>query len=282
VPVTVGDSPFRFSLINPEREYSMNTWATRAPALFFLLCLLSSPGIAAKNGAGPGGHLRITEVFVLQGDPDTILIGGEDFDFGGGALVVTIGGIGELVIVSETATDIEVEIPELPAGDYLLSVFRQGGQSQGDEYDLTIVPVEIPTVQVAFCGVTTSVFNGAEATSSAADEACKTVCGDQLATAEQDWEVIFYGNAPASTVPNGYPNADGAIIWTNDHPANAANYVFSAAIRTGNCEDWTTSSNTRQALTAEFRVTPAEVRSLGGARLCNAQLQVACSSPVAD
>lgn len=100
--------------------------------------LLFSIPTFAKPGSAPGGHMQINEVFWVEGSPDTLVISGFDFDFGDGELVVTLGAEGVLAINSATATEIEVVIPALPAGDYLLSVFRQGGQSQGDEYDLTI------------------------------------------------------------------------------------------------------------------------------------------------
>ncbi len=110
-------------------------------ALFSLLLvsmLNTQSADAAKKGSQPEGHLSINEVFYIEGDPDTLLITGKDFDFGDGSLVVSLGEVGDLNILSDSATEIEVEIPNLPAGDYQLTVYREGGQSQGDQYDLTI------------------------------------------------------------------------------------------------------------------------------------------------
>lgn len=101
-----------------------------------LALLLGSQAAAAP--APPGGHLRVTDVFVIFGPPDTLLIVGEDFDFGS-PLEVSLGGFGPLAIASATATEIDALLPaDLPAGDYLLTVSTGSGQSQNDEYDLTI------------------------------------------------------------------------------------------------------------------------------------------------
>ena len=90
--------------------------------------------------AGPGGHLTITEVFLDQPVDGQTTIKGEDLDFGK-LLTVTLGDIGALTVVSETPMEIIVDMPAvLTPGDYLLTVSRGNGQSQNDEYDLTIVP----------------------------------------------------------------------------------------------------------------------------------------------
>jgi hypothetical protein len=91
--------------------------------------------------APPGGHLDIKTVFV--DDPNTptqIVISGKDFLFGPGPLVVTLGNFGAISIVGvPTHTMISAKLPlHIPAGDYLLTVSRGSGQSQNDEYDLTI------------------------------------------------------------------------------------------------------------------------------------------------
>jgi hypothetical protein len=105
--------------------------------LGLLILFLATPAIAGKKA--PGGHLNIDTVTVVKGDPDTLLITGEDFDFGDDALIVNLGSIGDLVVTSDSATEIVAELPaDLPPGDYLLTVHRNGGQSSGDEYDLTI------------------------------------------------------------------------------------------------------------------------------------------------
>ena len=64
----------------------------------------------------PGGHLNITEVLITFGSPDTLTITGEDFDFGPGPLVVTLGELGALEIVSATATQIVVNCPSTMTG----------------------------------------------------------------------------------------------------------------------------------------------------------------------
>ena len=100
---------------------------------------------APPNAAPPGGHLNITEVFVTFGPPDTLTIMGEDFGFGPGPLVVTLGDFDPLTIVSATPTTIVVNCPpdgsNIPTcldGDFLLTASNGNGQSQNDEYDLTI------------------------------------------------------------------------------------------------------------------------------------------------
>ena len=91
--------------------------------------------------AGPGGHLTITEVFVDQPVADQMTIKGEDLDFGN-LLTVTLGDFGALTVVSETPMEIIVDMPAgVSPGDYLLTVSRGNGQSQNDEYDLTIAGV---------------------------------------------------------------------------------------------------------------------------------------------
>jgi Collagen triple helix repeat (20 copies) len=114
--------------------------ASRRLALWTLACLLAAaPAIAA----GPGRHLEITEVAVDFGT-STIAITGQDFDFGGG-LTVSLGEIGDVTALCtadftppQTIT-CDFSIVGMPAdGDYLLTVATGNGQSQNDEYDLTI------------------------------------------------------------------------------------------------------------------------------------------------
>ena len=100
--------------------------------------------MAAKPGKKPGGHLRVTEVFVDFG-AKTIEITGEDFDFGPGPLTVSLGEFGDisdLCMVDFTPPQLiscDLSAGGLPpGGDYLLTVTRGGGQSQSDQYDLTI------------------------------------------------------------------------------------------------------------------------------------------------
>jgi len=87
----------------------------------------------------PGDHLIITEVAV-DFDEAELTITGEHFSFGN-TLEVTLGEfVGTLNLVSSSDTIIVVDFPAggLPDGDYLLTVSRGKGQSQNDEYDLTI------------------------------------------------------------------------------------------------------------------------------------------------
>ncbi len=107
--------------------------------------LLMIPAIAAAQQAGqqPGGGLTITHVGVNFSD-DTILITGENFDFGPGPLQVILDTLGDISADCTLNTPEEIECDlsggGLPSdGDHLLIVANGVGQSQGDEYDLTIV-----------------------------------------------------------------------------------------------------------------------------------------------
>lgn len=98
-----------------------------------------STALAAKpKPTPPGNHLNITKVAV-DFDAETLTITGEQFSFVN-TLEVTLGEFGLLNIVTTTDTEIVVDFPGggLPDGDYLLTVSRGTGQSQNDEYDLTI------------------------------------------------------------------------------------------------------------------------------------------------
>ena len=95
--------------------------------------------VTAKPGpTPPGDHINITEVSV-DTVTDTITIIGEELGFGN-PLEVTLGEFGPLLIIG-VPTDTEIVVglpPTIPAGDYLLTVSTGNGQSQNDEYDLTI------------------------------------------------------------------------------------------------------------------------------------------------
>lgn len=105
-----------------------------------LLVLAASTAAAAP----PGGHLNIEQVIVSvdddgSGPVTTLIIIGEDLDFGPGPVSVTLGGIGDLTVDDANDTVIQASVPgEILAGDYLLTVANGDGQSQNDEYDLTI------------------------------------------------------------------------------------------------------------------------------------------------
>ena len=91
--------------------------------------------------APPGGHLNVTEVLVDDpNNPTSIMIVGEHFLFGPSGPTVTLGEFGPLAIVGiPTDTFIQATLPAMiSAGDYLLTVSAGKGQSQNDEYDLTI------------------------------------------------------------------------------------------------------------------------------------------------
>ena len=107
-----------------------------AVSLAMTLSMVGSSALAAP----PGGGLTITEVFVDDpNNPTTITIMGEDLDFGPGPLNVTLGEFGALTITSAAALTIVASLPTaIPPGDYLLTVSVGNGQSQNDEYDLTI------------------------------------------------------------------------------------------------------------------------------------------------
>lgn len=98
-----------------------------------MLSLSSSLLAAPPRGQQPGGHLRITEVFV-DFSSDTITITGEDFDFGG-PLEITLGEVGD---ISADCTELDAQTIScnlsasgIPAdGDYLLTVATGAGQSQ--------------------------------------------------------------------------------------------------------------------------------------------------------
>ncbi len=107
---------------------------------------------AAAKGEQPGKRLKITEVFV-DFDLETITIVVEDLDFGPGPLQVRLGdqtGFGDItsdcvedlgsspqtITCDFSAAGLNTGLP--PDGDYLINVSTGNGQSQSDEYDLTI------------------------------------------------------------------------------------------------------------------------------------------------
>ncbi len=111
--------------------------------LVFTLVFGQSALAAKPDSTPPGGHLNITGVNVVftSASTTTFFISGEDLDFGS-PLTVTLGGFGPLDIIDAGNTGIiaklDLDPDELEAGDYLLTVSRGNGQSQNDEYDLTI------------------------------------------------------------------------------------------------------------------------------------------------
>jgi microcystin-dependent protein len=107
----------------------------------FLMVFVFLPAASANAAAPPGGHLNVIQVFVDDPtDPTSITIVGTDLAFGSGPLTVTLGEyVDPLVVTSATETEIVADLPAAIAeGDYLLTVSNGTGQSQNDEYDLTI------------------------------------------------------------------------------------------------------------------------------------------------
>jgi len=120
---------------------------TLGASLMALCC--SQLAVAAQEGIPPATKLQINEVFLVEDDEvpggtaDTLSIIGSEFDFGEGDLTVKLSGT-ELEVLDEEPNWVRARLPAdvgspgLPAGDYLLSVYREGGQSQSDQYDLTL------------------------------------------------------------------------------------------------------------------------------------------------
>jgi hypothetical protein len=102
---------------------------------------------ARKDPGLPGNHLTIEEVKATlnaEGFPTQLTIKGVYFDFGN-TLAVMLGtnttNMNALTIASADATTIVASVPmptDYGFGDYLLTVSTGNGQSQNDEYDLTI------------------------------------------------------------------------------------------------------------------------------------------------
>jgi cysteine-rich repeat protein len=116
--------------------------------IIFCTGLACSSVIAAPQGEQPGKHLTITEV-LINADDQTIEIFLQDLEFGPDPIKVSLGGELTFGDISSLCTADTVSIPQSiicdftmtglpPDGDYLLTVLTGGGQSQGDEYDLTV------------------------------------------------------------------------------------------------------------------------------------------------
>ncbi len=123
-----------------------STSYSRGKASLAGMVLLLAVGSAALGQGGakqPGGHLQINEVWV-DFDAQTIQITGRDFDFGR-PLRVSLGELGDISSLcaanfSAPQTIVcDFSATGLPAdGDYLLTVWTGVGQSQSDEYDLSV------------------------------------------------------------------------------------------------------------------------------------------------
>ena len=135
-----------------------------------LLAVVCAPVALAKGKPDPGGpglQLIINEVFLtdpfdLDDDANNQLmdIFGADFDPGDDPLVVTLGMWDLTDACALIGPDFDHISCALPAGgvgvagDYLLKVSHGLGQSEGDEYDLTIAEPPVPEGTIAFYAAT--------------------------------------------------------------------------------------------------------------------------------
>jgi len=112
-------------------------------ALYILMAVV---GVSVGAQVGPGGppqtaQLKIDEVFV-DFSTETMTIRGQNFDVGFNVTLGTLGDISSLCVANLTVSPQIIVCnfsTGLPAdGDYLLRVMTGTGQSQNDEYDLTI------------------------------------------------------------------------------------------------------------------------------------------------
>jgi hypothetical protein len=130
-------------------------------ALFFVGATAAEAG--PKDPGLPGSHLTV-EAVEIDFDPmvstfGQLTITGQHFEFGN-PLAVSLGpsaqSPSDLIMVSTSDTVLLYDLPKaFPNGDYLLRVSTGNGQSQNDEYDLTIGAVGPP-------GVTELVFYESE------------------------------------------------------------------------------------------------------------------------
>ncbi len=108
---------------------------------------------------GTGGNLKVTEVYVNFGPPDTLTIVGRNFDRGRGDIVVALGEFGRLKVVSVDTTvipqeivvecplwdvnsphDSEVNPPFCSEGSYRLTVTKSRATWVRSVFNLTITP----------------------------------------------------------------------------------------------------------------------------------------------
>jgi hypothetical protein len=106
-----------------------------------------------------GGNLKVTEVYVNYGPPDTLTILGRNFDRGRGEIVVALGEFGRLKVVSVDTTvkpqeivvecplwdvdsprDTEVNPPFCTEGSYRLTVTKSRATWVRSVFNLTIAP----------------------------------------------------------------------------------------------------------------------------------------------
>ena len=113
------------------------------PVLLIIFALANFT-ITIDARAGESRELVIQRVVFPDANPGTAIIMGNNFPDSNEARV-SLAGI-ELTIVDATETMIEVQVPELDVGEYLLTVYKEkkgpqcehGSQKYCDEYDLSI------------------------------------------------------------------------------------------------------------------------------------------------
>jgi len=138
-----------------------------------LLAVVCAPVALAKGKPDPGGPgLQLSILAVYLTDPfaiddvedEEIEIIGLEFDPGDDPLVVTLGpfDLSETcnLTLGESVEEFDHILCDLPqggigvAGDYVLVVSHGLGQSEGDEYDLTIAEPPVPEGTIAFYAAT--------------------------------------------------------------------------------------------------------------------------------
>ena len=120
--------------------------------ILLISMFIAGTALAADDS---NGGLAITEVTVVFGPPDEVVITGQGFGDGFFGLDVTVGEFGPLSIINVTDTEIVATLPSgIPDGDFRLVVSRRDkdddssdddssdddsdGDGARDEYDLTI------------------------------------------------------------------------------------------------------------------------------------------------
>lgn len=179
-------------------------------ALVLSIALIGPPAWAKP----PGGHLDIHSVFVTFNDAnyggvDTLTITGMDFDFGPGPLVITLGDFPDplMILGTPSATEIVVKCPAIgdicPDGDFLLTVSTGNGQSQNDEYDLTI-----------------SGGNGSPG--SVGNLTCQSVVVARVLPSDPEIpSIAFSASCPAGTIATGGGHfADSGVLVRTSEPGD--------------------------------------------------------------
>ena len=195
-----------------------------AIALLAVFAATSALALPPGGGQGPGGHVKIQAILT---DGDQIEILGQDLDFGPGPLEVTIGGF-PVDVATADATSITGTLPDvLAVGDYLLVVSNGNGQSQNDEYDLTIttstVPVDCPCFDSVWGQVYNDYLNGAIPA-----DVCIQVTNPELGFR------ALLGVAPDLGVDNDFINGVGC--WLGD-PFDPIVFIPTTSAQTAACAE---------------------------------------------